>query len=163
MYKRQSSFQAIEAPIREEGEAIDAEALQRIFDATQGYPYYLQEWGKQVWDIAEVSPMSVEDVEQATERAIAGLDAGFFRVRLDRLSPKEQEYVYAMAELGKPPYRSKDIAEKLGCEITKLGPARANIIHKGMAYSPSHGDIAFTVPMFEGFLNRERERNKSIL
>ena len=82
------------------------------------------------------------------------LDDGFFKVRLERLTPKEREYVVAVARLGKGPYRSADVADMMGEKSTALGPRRASIIAKGMIYSPAHGDIAFTVPMFEQFLAR---------
>lgn len=146
--------EAIRQPIADEGEEISAAALQMIFRETQGYPYFLQEWGYQVWNIADVSPMHADHVAQATSAAIRRLDDGFFRVRFDRLTPKEREYVFAMASLGKGPYRSADVAAKLNEPLNSLGPRRAAIIRKGMIYSPAHGDIAFTVPLFDRYLAR---------
>lgn len=146
--------EAIRQPIADEGEEISAAALQMIFRETQGYPYFLQEWGYQVWNIADVSPMDADHVAQATSAAIRRLDDGFFRVRFDRLTPKEREYVFAMASLGKGPYRSADVAAKLNEPLNSLGPRRAAIIRKGMIYSPAHGDIAFTVPLFDRYLAR---------
>ena len=146
--------EAIRQPISEEGEAISAEALRLIYMETQGYPYFLQEWGYQVWNIADVSPMGADDVGQASSAAIRRLDDGFFRVRFDRLTPKEREYVFAMASLGKGPYRSADVAATLNEPINSLGPRRAAIIRKGMIYSPAHGDIAFTMPLFDRYLER---------
>lgn len=145
---------AIEQPIVAEGETIAAEALQAIFDETQGYPYFLQEWGYQVWNMADLSPIQATDVAQASAAAMTRLDDGFFRVRFDRLTPKERDYVFAMAGLGQGPYRSSDVATALGEPINSLGPRRAAIIRKGMIYSPAHGDIAFTVPLFDRYLNR---------
>jgi hypothetical protein len=145
---------AIAQPIHGEGEAIDTDALEAIVVATHGYPYFLQEWGFQAWNAADRSPIDLSDVDQATHDALRRLDEGFFRVRFDRLTPKEREYVLAMASLGEGPYRSADVAAKLGENIQTLGPRRAAIIRKGMIYSPSHGDIAFTVPLFEQFLRR---------
>lgn len=145
---------AIRQPIEDEGERITTEALDLIIEKTKGYPYFLQEWGYQAWNIASKSPIEAHDVEQASRLALQRLDEGFFRVRFDRLTPKEREYVFAMAELGEGPYRSSDVADKLGESVQSLGPRRASIIRKGMIYSPAHGDIGFTVPMFDDYLRR---------
>jgi hypothetical protein len=146
--------QAILAPILEEGEAIKDAALEMIVSQTKGYPYYLQEWGFQAWNLTEASPITEKDIEKASIRALQRLDEGFFKVRIERLTPKEREYVIAMARLGKGPYRSADVADVLKAKTTSLGPIRASIIKKGMIYSPAHGDIAFTVPLFEDYLAR---------
>lgn len=145
---------AIRQPVEDEGESISDEALTFIVEKTDGYPYFLQEWGYQSWDTADASPIHRADAEQASQAALARLDEGFFKVRFDRLTPKEREYVIAMAKLGKGPYRSSDVADALGENVQTLGPRRAQIIRKGMIYSPAHGDIAFTVPMFEDYLAR---------
>lgn len=145
---------AIKQPIEEEEETIDDELLGRIISQTQGYPYFLQEWGYQVWNASAQSPFSIDCLELAEAEALRRLDEGFFKVRIDRLTPKEKEYVIAMAGLGAGPYRSSDVADKLGEKLTTLGPRRAQIIAKGMIYSPAHGDIAFTVPMFDEYLKR---------
>jgi hypothetical protein len=150
----QAAAEAIRQPIESAGEAISDDALQAIVDKTEGYPYFLQEWGYQAWNTADTSPISAEDVEHASSSVIRRLDEGFFRVRFERLTPKEREYVIAMASLGKGPYRASSIAAKLGESVQSLGPRRAMIINKGMIYSPAHGDIAFTVPMFEAYLDR---------
>jgi hypothetical protein len=145
---------AIRQPIEEEGEEILDDALNLIIERTEGYPYFLQEWGYQAWNIADQSPINENDIQNASSAALRRLDEGFFRVRFDRLTPKESEYVRAMARLGRGPYRSSDVADELGENVRSLGPCRANIIHKGMIYSPAHGDIEFTVPMFEDYLQR---------
>lgn len=145
---------AIRQPIEGEGEAIDSDLLARIVSMTQGYPYFLQEWGFQVWNASAGSPISLDCIAVAEKEALRRLDEGFFKVRIDRLTPKEKEYVIAMARLGTGPYRSADVADMLGEKLTTLGPRRAQIIAKGMIYSPAHGDIAFTVPMFEEYLKR---------
>ncbi|MEL7272683.1 MAG: ATP-binding protein [Pseudomonadota bacterium] len=150
----ESASIAVEEPIRAEGEAITPEALCKIREITEGYPYFLQEWGFQAWNVAEQSPINAHDVERANSEALKRLDSGFFQVRFDRLTPKEREYVVAMAQLGKGPYRSSDVAEKLGEPPSRLGPRRAKIIFKGMIYSPQYGDIDFTVPMFDDYLRR---------
>ena len=102
----------------------------------------------------EGEQIELADALKAADVAIRRLDEGFFRVRFDRLTPKEREYVIAMAQLGDGPYRSSDIAVALGETSQSLGPRRSQIIGKGMIYSPSHGDIAFTVPMFNDYLMR---------
>lgn len=145
---------AIVLPIEREGEEIEPDAVRAIIKATQGYPYYVQEFGKHAWDLAFCSPITVQDVENATVTAVAELDASFFRVRFDRLTPTEKRYMRAMAELGAGPHRSGDIADMLGKQVTQLAPIRNSLIKKGMLYSPAHGDTAFTVPMFDAFMKR---------
>lgn len=145
---------AIRRPIKDEGERIDDKAIREILAKTKGYPYFLQEWGYQCWNIAEEPSINLEDAVKAAGEATKRLDEGFFKVRFDRLTPKEREYVIAMAQLGAGPYRSSDVAELLKETNQSLGPRRAQIISKGMIYSPSHGDIAFTVPMFNEYLIR---------
>lgn len=145
---------AIEKPAKDEDVEVTGEALDRIVQETRGYPYFLQEWGKHSWDAADASPITLEDVRIASASAIAALDESFFRVRFDRLTPSEKRYLRAMAELGPGPHRSGDIAEALGQKVTSLGPTRNNLIAKGMIYSPSHGDTAFTVPLFDEFMRR---------
>jgi hypothetical protein len=145
---------AIRLPIEGEGESIDDDAIHDIVIKTEGYPYFLQEWGYQCWKIAAGPRITLKDASKAAEEATKRLDEGFFKVRFDRLTPKEREYVIAMAKLGSGPYRSSDIADALNESHQSLGPRRAQIISKGMIYSPSHGDIAFTVPMFNDYLIR---------
>lgn len=145
---------AIKKPLDDEGAGIEPLALSQIIARTGGYPFFLQEWGHHAWNAAEESPISLADVDHANERALARLDEGFFRVRLDRLTKAEVEYVKAMAALGVGPYKVNDVASELGKQPKSLGPRRASIIRKGMIYSPSYGEIAFTVPLFEDFLQR---------
>ncbi len=149
-----SAREALEVPAQELGVAYAPQATQRIIEATEGYPYFLQEWGKHAWDVATVSPITAENVAIASTEATAALDESFFRVRFDRLTPSEKRYLRAMAELGAGPHRSGDIANVLGRKVTALGPTRNHLISKGMVWSPSHGDTAFTVPMFDAFMRR---------
>jgi hypothetical protein len=130
------------------------QAIAEILRETHCYPYFLQEWGKHSWNVAVASPVSRQDAIVASQRAIAELDASFFRVRFDRLTPSEKRYVRAMAELGPGPHRSGDVAELLGRKVTSVAPMRSSLIAKGMIYGPSHGDTAFTVPLFDGFMKR---------
>jgi len=145
---------ALMKPAETEGVAFENDALQHILDQTQGYPYFLQEWGKQAWDCADASPITISDCDLATKLAAEVLDAGFFRVRFDRLTPSEKKYLRAMAELGEGPHRSGDIAEQMSRAVQSLAPTRSNLIGKGMVWSPSHGDTAFTVPLFDQFMKR---------
>jgi len=145
---------AVQVPIDDSGASIDPGALDLIVTRTEGYPYFLQEWGSHAWTAANAPPITESDVEVASEAAISALDASFFRVRFDRLTPREQEYLRAMAELGPGPHRSGDIAAELGVPVTSAGPIRTNLIRKGMIWSPSHGDTAFTVPMFHEYMRR---------
>ncbi|MCK6450792.1 MAG: ATP-binding protein [Alphaproteobacteria bacterium] len=145
---------AIAKPARDQGVELADEALRRIIQETRGYPYFLQEWGKHAWDAADASPITLGDVELASRTAVAALDESFFRVRFDRLTPLEKKYLRAMAALGPGPHRSGDIADQLGREVTSLGPTRSQLIVKGMIWSPSHGDTAFTVPLFDEFMRR---------
>lgn len=145
---------AVREPITDEQQQINDDALERIVEVTQGYPYFLQEWGKHAWNTAPHSPISDADVQRAGALATAALDRNFFRVRFDRLTPREQDYLRAMAELGSGPHRSGAIAEQLAVNVESLSPLRAGLIRKGMIWSPAHGDTAFTVPMFDTFMHR---------
>lgn len=146
--------QAITAPAQRSGVAYEEPALQEILRQTEGYPYFLQEWGKHSWTCAQDSPITLADVNTATTQALAELDASFFRVRLDRLTPSEKRYLRAMAQLGPGPHRSGDIANALGREVQTVAPIRAKLIEKGMVYSPAHGDTGFTVPLFDAYMRR---------
>lgn len=152
--EKEAALKAVKGPIIKEGEKITTKALSEILETTEGYPYFLQEWGFQSWNTADKSPIDEGDITKATDNALKRLDDGFFQVRFDRLTPKEREYVIAMSEIGKGPYRSSEVAERLGEAPSKLGPRRAQIIAKGMIYSPQYGDVDFTVPMFDDYLRR---------
>lgn len=145
---------ALVLPARREGVEYTDEALDAIVAKTQGYPYFLQEWGTRCWDVATDSPITLDDVTTATTLVVATLDDSFFRVRFDRLTPSEKRYLRAMAELGPGPHRSGDIASVLGHDSQSVAPTRAKLIRKGMVWSPSHGDTAFTVPLFDEFMRR---------
>jgi hypothetical protein len=148
------AFRALREPVKATGVTFEPAALQEIFRMTRGYPYFLQEWGYQAWNQAAASPITLQVVQESSALVAGRLDANFFRVRFDRLTPAEKLFLRAMAELGSGPYRTGDVAEKLGVQIGKIGPRRAGLIKKGMIYSPSYGDIAFTVPLFDEFMRR---------
>ena len=152
-----AAAEAIEKPIRNEGASISDRAVERIFEATRGYPFFIQEWGSHVWDAARGPEITTQDVETVHVDVIRSLDEGFFKVRMDRLTRAETEFVAAMAGLGDGPYAISEVAGALGRKTQSLGPARASIIHKGMIYSPEHGKLAFTVPLFADFMRRHAE------
>lgn len=146
--------EAIEVPAEREDAAFTDGALRAIQDATRGYPYFLQQWAYEAWNTAQASPITESDVRAATEKALKGLDDGFFRVRFDRLTNSEKKYLRAMAQLGPGPHRSSDVAAAYGAKLTSVAPIRATLIQKGMIYSPAFGDAAFTVPLFDQFMLR---------
>lgn len=150
----EAAAQAIEKPLHDEGVAITPQALAEVLRMSQGYAYFLQTWGSHTWLAAETSPIDEAAVRKAGVTALAALDEGFFRVRFDRCTPKEKKYLRAMAELGEGPHRSGDVADVLGEKVSSLAPTRAMLIGKGMVWSPTHGDTAFTVPMFAAFMQR---------
>ncbi|MBI2779264.1 MAG: AAA family ATPase [Gammaproteobacteria bacterium] len=145
---------ALQEPVTEQGVRFTRESLTEIIRQTQGYPYFLQEWGYQAWNLAAQSPIEIDVIRQATQESIKRLDANFFRVRFDRLTPREKDYLRALADLGEGSQRSGDIAERLGVKVQSVAPTRNSLIKKGMIYSPAHGDTAFTVPLFGEFMKR---------
>ncbi len=146
--------EAIEKPLWSENVEITPDAMNLILEVTQGYAYFLQEWGSHTWLVATGSPILANAVRQASVTAVAALDESFFRVRFDRLTPKGKKYLRAMAELGPGPHRSGDIADTFGAGVSSLAPTRSSLIGKGMVWSPNHGDTAFTVPLFDEFMKR---------
>lgn len=145
---------ALQDPVKAVGVEFSADALAEMARVTQGYPYFLQEWGYQAWNRAENSPVGLNVVQGATSTVIQRLDENFFRVRFDRCTPGEKRYLRGMAGLGAGAHRTGEIAEALGVTPNSLGPVRAKLIKKGMIYSPAHGDMAFTVPLFDEFMLR---------
>ena len=148
------AIRAIEAPLQAEGVSIRRAATHLILEVTHRYPYFLQQWGHDAWNIAQGNSITNKDVLDAYRVAIRTLDDSFFKVRFDRCTPSERRYMRALAELGEGAHRSGDIAEKLGVKTTSVGPTRGKLIRKGMIYSPSHGDTAFTVPLFDEYMVR---------
>lgn len=152
--KKEDAKLALQIPVQKENVEFTEQALNEIIKMTEGYPYFLQEWGYQAWNLAKKSPIDIEVAKEATISAIKRLDQNFFRVRFDRLTPKEKEYLRALAELGNQPQRSGEVAEVLRIDVQNAAPLRNNLIKKGMIYSPKHGDTAFTVPLFADFMKR---------
>lgn len=145
---------ALVKPVSEAGVNFEEEALALILEQTEGYPYFLQEWGKEAWNTAHGTTIRAEDVRQAHSVILRNLDRSFFRVRFDRLTPSEQQYLRALAGLGPGPHRTGEVARALGLSTNRLGPRRDNLIKKGMIYSPAFGELAFTVPLFDAFMKR---------
>jgi hypothetical protein len=144
----------LQIPASALGVEYEAGALEAMAQEAHAYPYFLREWGFHVWDNSPGSPITEGDVAAARPRVISQLDENFFLVRFDRLTPAEKRYLRAMAELGPGPHRSGDIADHLRVRVESVAPRRANLINKGMIYSPAHGDTAFTVPLFDRYLRR---------
>lgn len=150
-----SAAQAVEKPIVEEEATIAPEALQTIVERTRGYPFFIQEWAFVVWNNAEGPEITLADADRSYTETLALLDAGFFKVRIDRLTKVEVQFVRAMAQLGDGPYAMADIAQTMERTQQSLGPARASIISKGMIYSTDHGYLDFSVPLFAEFMRRQ--------
>lgn len=157
---RDSAAIALSRPIEKEGAQIAPDALEAMVDTTRGYPFFLQEWGSAVWEAAPGPLIVLQDVNRTHEQVVTSLDNGFFKVRLDRLTRTETEFVAAMATLGDGPYLLAEIAKVLNRKPSSLGPARASIISKGMIYSAEHGYLAFTVPLFADFMRRQNRNRK---
>lgn len=146
---------ALANPAAGEGVKWEEAALRRIAEETRGYPYFIQEYGKHSWDVAEgPDVITLADVEEAVPIAHHALDVGFFRIRMNRASGAERRYLQAMASLGSGPYRTRDVAAAMGKDTAGAGPYRDGLIKQGLCYSPRYGWIDFTVPMFDQFIRR---------
>lgn len=145
---------ALVDPAERLGITYEKEAVAAVVDYTEGYPYFLQEYGKVLWDFAETSPITTANVKDAREAVEAKLDAGFFRVRAERTTELELRYLRAMAELGPEAQQAKQVAALLDRTSTQMGPTRSRLIEKGLLYTPGHGLAAFTVPQFDRFMRR---------
>lgn len=154
---KEDASKAIRDPVEIEGASIADGALDEIYAQTRGYPYFLQEWGYNAWNVAQGDTITANDAATATDQSIRKLDESFFRVRFDRLTPLEREYMRYLAELGEGSQRSSDVAKAMNRNGRSLGPTRDNLIKKGMIYAPEHGQIAFTVPLFDEFMRREMQ------
>jgi hypothetical protein len=148
------AIDAIVNPAKSEGVRFEQGAINQILKVTNSYPYFLQQWSYEAWNIASDDVIRARDVTAAHNNALATLDESFFKVRFERCTPSEKKYMRALAELGSGSFRSGDIAETLGVKTTSVAPTRGNLIRKGMIYSPAHGDTEFTVPMFDEYMKR---------
>lgn len=146
---------ALVEPVEAEGASWSEDAVDRILELTEGYPYFLQEFGKQAWNVSPGPVIRRSDVDAAAALAQDDLDHGFFRARIDRTPDADRDYLRAMAALGGPgPYRSGDVSRAMGKTTSQTGPVRDNVIKRGLVFAPRHGEVAFTVPMFDSFVRR---------
>lgn len=150
----EAATEALQRPVGQHQVSFEAEAIDEILKQTKGYPYFLQEWGSMCWGVAKTQIITAEDALVATELAILQLDSSFFRVRFDRCTPMEKNYLRAMAGINSQTPRSGDIALAMNKEVHQIAPLRQSLISKGMIYSPAHGDTAFTVPLFSDYMKR---------
>jgi len=146
---------ALLAPSAAKGIEWEESAVSTVVEATAGFSYFIQEYGSAVWDMAETTPIMKADAENAKNAAIQQLDVGFFRSRWDRASDLQKSYMRAMAVDGDQSSQTANIAARLGVEVSALSPRRAELIAKGLIYSPQHGMVAFTVPQMAAFINRQ--------
>lgn len=147
---------ALQGPTQKCGVLFAESAIDEIFRLSQGYPYFVQEWGYQSWNHAKASPIALQDVTESTSDVVRRLDENFFRVRFDRLTRGEQQFLRGMAELESQLEDQSigNVARVLGVTVQRLSPLRAKLIEKGMVYSPIYGQVAFTVPLFGDFMRR---------
>jgi hypothetical protein len=152
--ERTDAVAAIVNPAHQEGVTFTNGAIDKILELTECYPYFLQQWAYEAWNASDTETILPETIDVATKLAIQELDKSFFKVRFDRCTPSEKKYMRALAEFGRGKHRSGDLAEALGVKVTSVAPTRSALIKKGMIYSPSHGDTAFTVPLFDQYMRR---------
>jgi AAA ATPase domain len=146
---------ALVVPAEREGATYVEGAVQRTLELTQGYPFYLQEYGKHIWNLAPSSPITEGDVETAAPRAEESLDRGIYEVRIQRATVKERRYLRAMAELGAGPYRVGAVAKAMGSTTTALSTVRQKLLDRGLIYATEdYGHVDFTVPRFDEFMRR---------
>jgi hypothetical protein len=149
------AMDALTVPAVDEGTTWDEAGLRRIVSVSEGYPYFVQAFGKVAWDVADgPDRITLDDVERSIPVALAELDDGFYRSRVERTNGTERAYLRAMADLGPGPVRSADVARLLGRTTNSLAPARDQLIKRALCYSPRLGEIDFTVPMFGAYLQR---------
>jgi AAA ATPase domain len=150
----EAATEALQRPVNQHQVSFEVGAIDEILKQTKGYPYFLQEWGSMCWGVAKTQVITEEDALVATELAILQLDSSFFRVRFDRCTPMEKNYLRAMAGINSTTPRSGDIASAMNKAVHQIAPLRQSLISKGMIYSPAHGDTAFTVPLFADYMKR---------
>jgi hypothetical protein len=153
--RHDAALAAVSGPAESVGVAYEAKAVEAVVEYTEGYPYFIQEMGSVVWDVADVSPITVADVKNAVGPLESRLDNNFFKARVARTTALELQYLRAMAELASGPKASGDIATTLGYGgSANVGTTRANLINKGLIYTPGQGLADFTVPQFDRYMKR---------
>ena len=156
---REEAARALVEPATRYGTAYADPALTIVLDAAGGYPYFIQEYGQAIWNLAPAKLFTADDAEAAVRFGLEQLDAGFFRSRWERATPAERRFLQAMAHDNDQPSSTADVARRLGKKITSLGPSRANLMAKGLVYSPEHGQIAYTVPGMASYVHRHRDES----
>jgi len=151
---RENAIQAIRGPLAHAEVRVDDDAAEFVFARSGGYPYFIQEWGFQLWNFVQREPISLEDARAVDAAVSEKLDRSFFRMRVERLTGAEKSMLYAMSELDGTDYPIADIASRMGMSSRTLSPRRSSLIAKGMIYSPRPGVVSFTVPLFSEYLRR---------
>ena len=133
---------------------INDDAAEFVFQRSGGYPYFIQEWGFQLWNFVQEEPITLADAKCVDVAVADKLDRSFFRVRMERLTQAERTMLFALAEMEGPMYKLQDVSDHLKMNVRALSPRRSSLIAKGMIYSPETGLVAFTVPLFAEYLKR---------
>jgi hypothetical protein len=158
-----AATEALVEPARSESVEIDPGAVETILQYTEGYPYFIQEFGRAVWNIAPGPHITIEDAASAQAIVEAELDESFFRARIQRCTVEERRYMRAMAELGADAQKAAEVAEVLGRSSEQVAPLRARLINKGLLYTPRYGYAKFTVPQFDRFMRRHMDLDSARL
>lgn len=151
----EEAFRALVAPAADLNVEFKEAAALTVIQRTKGYPYFLQVWGYEIWNITEKSPITIDHIDMASKAVAERLDKGFFRSRFERLSNPQKEYLIAMAKLGRGPHKASDIAATVNKDIRGIDAIREELMDRSIIYSPKHNMIGFTVPLFDGFIKRE--------
>ncbi len=151
---KDAAREALVEPAKPENVEFENDAVATIVSYTEGYPYFIQEYGRAVWNHASGPTITQADAEGAQQVVEAELDESFFRARLQRCTPNERRYLRAMAEGGPDMQRASEVANVLDKSSQEVGPARARLIDKGLLYTPEYGYAKFTVPQFDRFMRR---------
>lgn len=144
-------------PARKYGADLELAAADLLADEAEGYPYFLQEYGRAIWDLSPTTPFTLDDARAAVNYGLERLDEGFFTARWDRATPTERKFLIAMAGDEGGPSSTSTVASRLGKPVGGIGPTRAGLISKGLIYAPDHGLIAYTVPGMAPFIRRQHE------
>ena len=145
---------ALVIPAIRENVEFEEDAISEVVSQTQGYPYFLQEWGYQAWNTAQNTPITLSDIKKSNALVLDRLEQNFFKSRYERVSDAQMRYLKAMARCGPGPHRTGQIAQTMGKSSRQVSSVREALIHSGMIYSPKYGLTAFTVPLFDEFMNR---------
>lgn len=148
------ALDAIITPAKDENVVFERDAAQAVFEFTEGYPYFIQEYGRAAWNLAQGPAITLDDVRVAAEEVEVELDESFFETRVQRSTKEELRYMRAMAELGPSAQKASAVAEVLGKTSEQVAPLRSRLINKGLLYTPDFGYAKFTVPQFDRFMKR---------